>query len=225
ADLLEETYEALAALDADDPQALCEELGDLLLHIFLQAQIASEEGEFALADVVRGIHTKIVRRHPHVFGDLALADEQAVLQNWEKLKSAEREANGQPHKGVLDGISLAQPALAQAQAYQKRAARVGFDWPEREGVWRKLQEELAEFVQAGTPEERQAEFGDVLFSLVNLARWDKVDAETALREANARFRARFAYIEQQAASQGRTLQEMSLDEMDALWNEAKRMQE
>ncbi len=148
ADLLEEAYEALAALDAADPQALCEELGDLLLHVFLQAQIAAEEGEFALADVVRGINTKIVRRHPHVFGELVLQDEQAVLQNWEKLKSAEREADGRAHKGVLDGISPAQPALAQAQAYQKRAARVGFDWPQREGVWQKVQEELAEFARA-----------------------------------------------------------------------------
>ena len=221
ADFLEEAYEALAALDAADADALREELGDLLLHIFLQAQIAAEEGEFTLTDVVRGIHTKIVRRHPHVFGDAALEDEQAVLQNWEKLKASERAANGQPEKGILDGISPAQPALAQAQAYQKRAARVGFDWPDRDGVWRKLQEELAEFQQAGDPAERAAEFGDVLFSLVNLARWEGIDAETALRAANGRFRRRFEYIEAQARAQRRTLGEMSLEEMDALWNEAK----
>ncbi len=221
ADLLEEAYEALEALDAADPRALQEELGDLLLHIFLQAQIAAEEGEFRLADVVRGIHTKIVRRHPHVFGELSLADEDDVLANWEKLKAAERQANGEVEKGVLDGVSAALPALAQAQAYQSRAARVGFDWPEREPVWEKLQEELAEFRAAGTPEERQAEYGDILMALVNLARWDGIDAETALREANARFRARFAYIEAQARAQGRSLDSMSLAEMDALWNEAK----
>ena len=221
ADLLEEAYEVLEALDAADPRALQEELGDLLLHIFLQAQIAAEEGEFRLADVVRGIHTKIVRRHPHVFGELSLADEDEVLANWEKLKAAERQANGEAEKGVLDGVSAALPALAQAQAYQSRAARVGFDWPEREPVWEKLQEELAEFRAAGTPEERQAEYGDILMALVNLARWDGIDAETALREANARFRARFAYIEAQARAQGRSLDSMSLAEMDALWNEAK----
>ncbi len=223
ADLLEEVYEALDALDAADPRALQEELGDLLLHIFLQAQIAAEEGEFRIADVVRGIHTKIVRRHPHVFGDLSLADESEVLANWEKLKAAERQANGEAAKGkgVLDGVSPALPALAQAQVYQSRAARVGFDWPEREPVWEKLQEELEEFRTAGTPEERQSEYGDILMALVNLARWDGIDAETALREANARFRERFAHIEAQARAQGRPLDSLSLAEMDALWNEAK----
>ncbi len=221
ADFLEEAYEVLTALDAGDAAALQEELGDLLLHIFLQTQIAAEEGEFRIADVVRGIHTKIVRRHPHVFGDLKLENEGDVLQNWEKLKAAERKANGQTEKGILDGVSPALPALAQAQVYQSRAARVGFDWPQREEVWEKLQEELREFQEAAAPDERQAEFGDILLALVNLARWDGVDAETALREANARFRARFAYIEKQARAQGRALDEMSLSEMDALWNEAK----
>ncbi len=222
ADFLEEAYEVLAALDAEDLPALREELGDLLLHIFLQAQIAAEEGAFTLADVVRGITTKIIRRHPHVFGELELADEQAVVQNWEKLKANERAANGEPEKGILAGIPASLPALAQAQAYQARAARVGFDWPARQGVWEKLQEELGEFERAAGPAERQAEFGDILFSLVNLARWDNVNAETALRTTNARFRARFEYLEAQARAAQRSLADMSLDELDALWREAKK---
>jgi tetrapyrrole methylase family protein / MazG family protein len=219
--LLEEAYEVLAALDADDPAAMSEEFGDLLLQIILHAQIASEYGEFTMAEVLRGIHTKIVRRHPHVFGDLELTDKQGVLENWERLKAAEREASGQQEKGLLDGVASALPALVQAEAYQKRAARVGFDWPNIQGVLDKIQEELSEVSQAITPEAREAEIGDLLFAVVNLARWYDVDAESALRAANARFRERFTHIETIAQAQSRELGDMTLEEMDDLWNQAK----
>ena len=220
--LLEETYEVLSALDADDPTSLSEELGDLLLQIVLHAQIASEAGEFNLAEVVRGIHAKIVHRHPHVFGDLKLHDAQGVLQNWERLKAAERQANGKAESGLLDSVALALPALVQAQTYQQRAGRVGFDWRDIQGVLDKVDEEISEVHSAADEGARAAEIGDLLFSVVNLARWHHVDAESALREANARFRQRFGFIERAARNEGRNLQEMSLEEMDAYWEEAKK---
>jgi len=220
--LLEETYEVLAAIDSGDSLALREELGDLLLQVVLHAQIASEEGEFSLTDVLQSIHEKIVRRHPHVFGDLKLKDVQGVLQNWERLKAAERAENGKGEASLLDGVALALPALVQAEAYQKRAARVGFDWSDIEGVVDKVREELQEVLETKEEAKRSAEIGDLLFAVVNLARWYKVDAESALREANQRFRQRFAQIEAAARAQGRSISEMSLDEMEALWQAAKK---
>ncbi|MEW6717339.1 MAG: nucleoside triphosphate pyrophosphohydrolase [Chloroflexota bacterium] len=219
--LLEEAYETLAALDAEDAGALKEELGDLLLQIFLHAQIAGEEGEFAMADILAHIHKKIVLRHPHVFAGLQLEDVEGVLHNWERLKAAERAANGEGEKGLLDGVSVTLPALAQAEAFQKRAARVGFDWPDVEGVMSKVLEELEEFRAATTTDIKAEEIGDLLFAVVNLSRWYGVDAESALREANARFKQRFNHIERGAREQGRSLDQMSLQEMDALWDEAK----
>ncbi len=219
--LLEEAYEVLAAIDAEDPQALQEELGDLLLQVALHAQIASEEGEFNFTDVVRGIHQKIVRRHPHVFGALKVEGVEGVLRNWERLKQAEREANGQEERSLLAGVPLALPALTQAQELQDRAARVGFDWPQIEPVWAKVHEELDEVRSAPDETAREKELGDLLFAVVNLARWYKVDAESALRATNQRFRQRFAYIEQRARELGRSLSEMTLAEMDAFWEEAK----
>ncbi len=219
--LLEESYEALAALDADDPDALREELGDLLLQIVLHAQIAAEEGEFTMREVLETVHRKMVRRHPHVFGEVQVSGADEVLQNWVRLKAAEREENGQAEKGLLDGVAPTLPALAQAEAYQKRAARVGFDWPEIAWVWDKVHEELEEVQQAPDAEARAAEVGDLLFAVVNLARWLEVDPESALREANARFRRRFEHIEATARQQGRALDDLTLEEMDALWEEAK----
>ncbi len=219
--LLEEAYEVLAALDSGDSQALREEFGDLLLQIVLHAQIASEEGEFRMADVLSGIHEKIVRRHPHVFGDVTVDGVGRVLQNWEKLKAEEREAKGKAEASLLDSVPLALPALIQAIEYQKRAARVGFDWREVTGVLDKICEEAGE-VRTANDDQRAAELGDLLFAVVNLARWYKVDAESALRESNLRFRRRFSYIEKTARAQGRELSAMSLEEMDALWDEAKR---
>jgi tetrapyrrole methylase family protein/MazG family protein len=218
--LMEEAFEALQAIDDEDSTSLREELGDLLLQIILQAQIATEAGEFTMADVVAGIQAKILRRHPHVFGDLRLRDVDQVLHNWEVLKGAEREENGED-KGVLGGVPLGLPALAQAAEIQGRVARVGFDWPEAEGVLAKVAEELEEVKQAADPVSRSAEMGDLLFSVVNYARWLGVDPEASLRQANARFRRRFSQVEAAAQSSGRSLQKMSPEEMDTLWEVAK----
>jgi tetrapyrrole methylase family protein/MazG family protein len=220
--LLEETYEVLAALDADDPLSLREELGDLLLQIVLHAQIANEYGEFALADVIQGIHTKIIARHPHVFGDVQVDGVKGVLQNWEQLKAAERKANGKEHASTLDSVPKALPALAQAEQYTSRAARLGFEWPTLEDVFRKVMEELDEIRQAQNPEEMAQEIGDLLLAAVDLARFYKVEAESALRDANGRFKKRFAFIEEQARLSGRKVPDLSLDEMLDLWKQAKK---
>ncbi|MBI3161233.1 MAG: nucleoside triphosphate pyrophosphohydrolase [Chloroflexi bacterium] len=219
--LLEESYEAISAIDSGDFPDMREEFGDLLLQIVLQSQIAIEEGQFNISQVIQGISSKLVRRHPHVFGDLKLDGVDGVLANWEKLKETERKDKGQNEKGLLDGIPAALPALSQAQEYQDRAARVGFDWPEIEGVLDKIREEIEEIKGAQNLEEVTAELGDLFFVLVNLARWRKVDAESALRGTNIKFKKRFGYVEQGAKKQGRNLSDMALEEMDALWNEAK----
>ena len=205
-------------------QGLKEELGDLLLQILLHAQISVESGEFNMADVLEGINRKIVRRHEHVFGDVKVADAHGVVQNWEKIKQQEREENGvEESKGLLDGIPTSFPALAQAQSIQDRAARVGFDWKEIEPVMDKVMEEYREVQEAPDEQERAKELGDLLFAVVNLVRWYKVDAESALRETNLKFRKRFAYIEQKSRETGKPMQEMTLDEMDVFWNEAKKL--
>ena len=219
--LIEEAYETLAALDSGDPAKIQEELGDLLLVMTMLMQIGSEDGDLNSAGVIQEISAKLIRRHPHVFADLKVSGEQAVLQNWERLKAEEREANGESTADVLNGVSIVLPALAQAQEFQDRAARVGFDWPEVAGVVDKIAEEVQEIQQAANDQERALEFGDLFFALVNLARWYKVDAESALRGANTRFRDRFAFIEHSARDQGRELMDMSLEELDKLWNKAK----
>jgi tetrapyrrole methylase family protein/MazG family protein len=219
--LLEESYEVIQAIDSGQTESLREELGDLLLQVVLHSQIASEAGDFTVNAVIKGIRDKIVRRHPHVFGSLELEGVDGVLQNWEKLKEAERKEKGET-KGLLDGVPLALPALSQAQEIQDRAARVGFDWPGIEGVLDKIIEEIQEIHAAADPDELSAELGDLFFALVNLARWRKVDAESALREANARFRRRFGHVEKGAQLQGRELSALSLDEMELLWQEAKK---
>lgn len=218
--LLEEAYEALAALDAEDTQALREELGDLLLQIVLHAQIATEEGEFKMAQVIAGIQEKIIRRHPHVFEDLEVDSVDQVLHNWESLKARERDLDGSD-AGLLDGVPEGLPALAQALELQARAARVGFDWQQVEGVIEKVQEEFAEFTNADRPDARFEEFGDLLFSLVNHARWIHLDPESSLRDANRRFRSRFREIEKMAERRGKSLHDMTLDEMESLWEQAK----
>ena len=225
--LLEESYEAISAIDSGDFTDMREEFGDLLLQVVLQSQIANEERQFNVNQVIQGIHSKIVRRHPHVFGDLELDGVQGVLANWEKLKEKERgekkeKSEQKEEKGLLDGVPLALPALSQAQEYQDRAARVGFDWPEIEGVLDKVREEIEEIKNAETDFELASEIGDLLFALVNVARWKHIDAESALRGTNMKFKKRLAYVQRGAKTQGRDLSSLSLDEMESLWQEAKK---
>lgn len=221
--LLEETYEVLDALDAGDADSLREELGDLLLQVVLHSQIALEVGEFRMADVLAHVIEKIIRRHPHVWGSVDVSDDQEVKVNWDRLKQAEkteRAENGAP-ASRLDGVAKALPALTQAYSYQDRAARVRFDWDTIAPVIAKVHEEIEELGAAQTTAEREAETGDLLFAVVNWARWLDVDPESALRATNARFYRRFAYIEQQAAAQNRPVDDLSFEEMDALWEAAK----
>jgi tetrapyrrole methylase family protein/MazG family protein len=219
--LLEEAYETLSAMDTNDVESMHEEFGDLFLQVLLNSQIASEANEFTITNVIKNINDKLIRRHPHVFGDVQVDGVNGVLQNWEKLKEKER-GGKKAEKGILDGVPAALPALIQAQEYQDRAARVGFDWPQIDGVLDKIREEIEEIKKAETDFELASEIGDLFFVLVNLARWKHVDAESVLRGTNLKFKKRFAFVEQGAKKQERNLSDMTLDEMDALWNEAKK---
>ena len=215
--LLEETYEVLAALDEGDPARLCEELGDLLLQMTLHTEIAEEAGEFTYGDVFEHITAKLLRRHPHVFGDAVVTSADEQWRNWQQIKRQEKGDK----ESILAGVSTTMPALAYAQAVQERAARVGFDWPRLDDVLDKLVEELHELRAAESHEERLDEFGDVLFVLANVARWLKVDAEEALRMAGRKFYRRFSAVEALARERGHDLSAMTLEQMDALWNEVK----
>jgi len=216
--LLSETYEVLEALDSGDVVALREELGDLLLQIVLHAQIAKDDSEFEIADVIRGIAAKIVSRHPHIFGDTTADTAAQVMANWEKLKKAEK-----PHReSVLEGVTKAMPALAYAYEISRRAVRVGFEWPDLGGVLDKLAEEVREIAEAKTREEKEQEYGDLLFTLVNVARWEDIDAEAALRSASEKFYKRFAHMEALCRESGLDFQALSMEEKDRLWEEAKR---
>jgi tetrapyrrole methylase family protein / MazG family protein len=220
--LLEEAYEVLEALDDEDAEHLKEELGDLLLQIVLHTQIAMENADFNMTDVLDGISQKFIRRHPHVFGSVQANTSAQIVKNWEQIKAEERKTNGDAKpKGMLDGIPSVLPALVQADQIQDRAKRVGFDWQTFAPVVDKVREELGELLDAKTSQEQQGEAGDLLFACVNVIRWLNVDPEMALRETNRRFRRRFAYIEAKAAEQGKTLQELGFEAMNALWNEAK----
>jgi MazG family protein len=223
--LLEETYEVLDAMADPGPTAAehCEELGDLLMQIVFQAAIRAREGKFGIDDVCRAIVAKLIRRHPHIFGDAKVKDAAEVLAQWSRIKSREKKDGGEG-KGVLDGVPKAMPQLARALRLTDKAARVGFDWPDVTGPRAKVNEELLELDQAradGDKPAAQAELGDLLFALVNLARHEGLDPEEALRGANERFTARFGYIEKKLRDQGRDPQQAGLAEMDALWNEAK----
>ncbi len=219
--LMEETYEVLHAIDKESPSMMQEELGDLLLQITLHAQIAAENQEFTMSDLLQDIHTKLIRRHPHVFGDADLRDAQSVIAHWERIKAVERGENDSEIKGLLEGIPVAMPSLAVADAYQRRAARVGFDWPEIVGVIDKVKEELDEFQVADDNTSQAEEIGDILFAVANLARWVGVDPESALRETNSKFKKRFNAIEAAAQKKGVNLSDMSLDEMDEIWEQTK----
>jgi len=216
--LLEECYEALEALDEGDSGKLCDELGDLLMQVVLHTQIATEAGEFELGDVLTGINTKLIHRHPHVFGSKKVKDVEEVRRNWEMLKQEEREAG----TSILASVPKQMPALGYSQEIQSRVAQVGFDWENVDGIIDKLTEEVNEFKRTESQEERAQEFGDLLFTLVNIARWLGVDLEAALREANKRFYRRFCFMEEVCRQRGINLGELSFDEQNALWEEAKK---
>jgi tetrapyrrole methylase family protein/MazG family protein len=221
--LLEETYEVLEALDAGDSMALAEELGDLLLQILLHTQIATDQGEFKMGTVIEQISRKMLRRHPHVFGDVVIQGLGELYSNWEAIKQAEKAEKGQANAPVsaLDGVPAGLPALAQAMAISKKAVQAGFEWDNIEGVLAKIVEEAGEVAEAAEPEHLEAEIGDLLFCIVNLARWRKIDPESALRATNARFSRRFKIMEALAVAQGKTLSELTTAEMEALWKRAK----
>ncbi|RMG14998.1 MAG: nucleoside triphosphate pyrophosphohydrolase [Deltaproteobacteria bacterium] len=218
--LLEETYEVLEAIDRGDAAHHLEELGDLLLQIVFQAEIRRESGEWTLAEVARGITDKLHRRHPHVFGDAEAADASTAFENWERQKAKEKKER----KSVLDGVPRAAPALMRAERLTDKAAAVGFDWPDPMGARRKIDEELAELdaaVAAEAQERIEAELGDLLFAVVNYGRKLGIHPEDALRGTLERFEDRFRHIERRLAEQGRSPKEAGLEEMDALWEEAK----
>jgi tetrapyrrole methylase family protein/MazG family protein len=217
--LLEECYEVLEALDAEEPERLCDELGDLLMQVVLHAQIAREAGDFELGDVLSRINTKLVRRHPHIFGSRRVKDADEVTRSWEVLKQEEREAGA----SLLGGIPKEMPALAFSQRVQGRVARLGFDWEDISGVIDKLVEEVTELREVTNQEEKAAEFGDLLFTLANVARREGVDLESALREANERFCRRFTCMEELCRRRGLKFGELSFDEQNELWEEAKRL--
>ncbi len=220
--LLEECYEALEAIDHESPMELAEELGDILVQVAFHADIAQQAGTFEIADVVTAINRKLIRRHPHVFADGSATDARQVERNWEQLKAMERREAGKPEPSAMDSVPEALPALTAAQLIQDRAARFGFDWDEVGGVLDKIVEEIGEFRAAATEAERTAEFGDILFALVNLARWSGVHAEDALRQSNGRFRGRYRAMERMARERDWDFTAMPLDDKEALWQEAKR---
>ena len=240
--MIEEAYEAVDAIEAGDTVHLREELGDVLLQVVLQSQIAADAGEFTIDDVCRDVNEKMIRRHPHVFGSAKAQSAGDVLELWDSVKLAEKNAvdgravdGGKDREGLLDGIPTGFPALMQAQKISRKAVSVGFEWDTLEDVWGKVDEEIAELrdafasapktdkgkVTEGAKAEVELEFGDVLFTLVNVARKMGVDAESALRASSVKFRRRWAFIEGAAWAQNRKVEELSMDEMQALWDEAK----
>ena len=216
--LVEECYEVLGALDEGDSDDLCDELGDLMLQLVLHAQIAAEDGEFSIGDVITGLNNKLIRRHPHIFGSEKVMDADEVAQNWEALKQEERDAG----TSVLAGVPRQMPALGYSQAIQRRVAKVGFDWEDVDGVIEKLVEEVAEFKGSTSRKEKENEFGDMLFTLVNIARRLGIDSESALREANRRFYDRFTFMEDICHKRGLTFADLSFDQQNKLWEEAKK---
>ncbi len=243
--MVEEAYEAVDAIEADDVAHMREELGDVLLQVVLQSQIAADEGEFTIDDVCRDVNAKIVRRHPHVFGDVAAGDANEVLDVWDQIKMAEKEAAdavAEAPQGLLDGVPRSFPALKQAQKISRKAASAGFEWESVDDVWQKVNEEIAELkeayaaapkssngkIDAGVDSSAAAavelELGDVLFSLVNVARKMGVQAEEALRATCMKFRTRWAFMEGAAAGQGRRIEDLTADELEELWAMSKALE-
>ena len=216
--LLEECYEVLEALDEGDPEKLRDELGDLLLQIVLQTQIAADNGEFEIGEVIAGINDKLIHRHPHIFGSAEVKDAEEVAHNWEALKKEERPEGA----SILESVPGKMPALGYSQAVQRRVAQVGFDWEDDSGVIDKLAEEVGEFQEAKNKEHKEEEFGDLLFTLVNVARRMGIDSEAALRKANRRFLKRFTRMEEICNSRGVSFGDLSFDEQNKLWEKAKK---
>ena len=216
---IEETYELADELLSEDLDGIKEEVGDLLLHMVFYARIASERGAWDIADALNAICDKLIRRHPHIYGDTVADDAAAVKRNWEQIKLAE----GGGHKTVLSGVPRALPAMIKAVRMQEKTAQFGFDWENKEQVWDKVREEMEEFRTAETEDAREDEFGDLLFSLINYARWRGIDPESALEMTNRKFRQRFEYVESAAGEGG--LAAMPLAEMEAHWQRAKRLAE
>ncbi|MBP7559505.1 MAG: nucleoside triphosphate pyrophosphohydrolase [Armatimonadetes bacterium] len=223
--LVEETFEVVEAIDEEDPELLCEELGDLLLHIVFQAQMAAEAGQFTIADVVRAINEKLIRRHPHVFSEARVDDATGVIEQWDAIKAAEKAGSGRERQSALDGIPGDLPALALSESLQRRAAKVGFDWPDVRGPLEKIREEAAEFAQeaesGGATEE---ELGDLIFSIVNASRFLGVSPELAVRASARKFDRRFREVERLARERGRVPGEMTFEELDALWERVKELE-
>ncbi len=223
---IEETYELSDAILENDLQEVKKELGDLMLHLVFYAKIGDEKEAFDIADVLHGISDKLIHRHPHIYGDVEAADAEAVKQNWEKIKLEEK-----GNDSVLGGVPKSLPALVKAMRIQEKARGAGFDWERREQVWEKVEEEMREFKSAMddkagkklSREEAMAEFGDLLFSLINYARFIDINPEEALERTNKKFIKRFQYLETESAKEGRKLSDMSLDEMDVYWNRAKKL--
>ena len=219
---IEETYELCDALIRDDVKNICKELGDVLLHVVFYAKIGDEKGQFDIADVCHKLCDKLIFRHPHVYGDAVAETAGDVLKSWELIKQKEKDGN----KTVLGGVPTALPSVIKAERIQEKAQNVGFDWEKREDVWQKVSEELGELrveIEKGDRQRSEEELGDYLFSLINMARLYHLNADNALEMTTQKFISRFNYVEAKAKEQGRNLKEMTLGEMDALWNEAKHL--
>lgn len=222
--LVEESYELLDVMSGPNAAGHCEELGDVLLQVVFQALLREEKGEFAVADVLNGVSDKLVRRHPHVFGDVSVSGADDVLRNWEQIKKREKKAADGAPRSALAGVPAALPSLLRAQRVQAKAARVGFDWPDKDGPQAKIAEELGELdeaVRSGDAAKVEDEMGDVLFSVVNLCRFLKVDAETTLRKAVDKFSRRFQAVERMTQEAGVDMKDCSLEELDRYWEKAK----
>lgn len=222
--VIEETYEVLEAIDENNPELLKEELGDLLLQIILHAQIAKDNGDFDIEDVAQMISEKMVRRHPHVFGDVEAKDADAVKKNWEEIKKKEKEANGIVHESILDGIPNNLPALFESHKISKKVAKQGFDWQKPSDVFEKIDEEIAEVknaIKKADQDHLEEELGDLLFAITNLCRLHKINPEIALKNANKKFRQRFYKMEQVIEKENKTFQDLSFEDWDNLWEKIK----
>jgi MazG family protein len=216
---IEEVYELSDAILNGDLNEVKKEIGDLLLHIVFYSKIASETNTFDIESVINSLCEKLIRRHPHIYGEVTVKDSVQVKQNWEQIKLQEKEKN--PNKSVLDGVPKSMPSLVKAMRIQEKAAQVGFDWENKNQVWEKVKEELEEFEQAENSKEKQEEFGDLLFALVNYARFENINPDDALEKTNIKFVKRFSYIERKALESGVDLSKMKLEEMELWWQEAK----